>query len=436
MFGGGFFGGGFPPGFGAEMPRPKANDTKYYNILGVSKEASEAEIKKAHKKLALKYHPDKTGGDSEKFKEISEAYEVLRDAEKRKLYDQYGEEGVKEMGNGGPSGGMADIFDMFGGGGRRQQRERRGENVVHRLKVSLEEMYTGGTRKLSLSRNVKCETCTGSGTKSGRRYQCEVCHGSGVQVIMRPLGPGMMQQIQQPCSRCHQTGYAVPAHDACPSCGSKGLVPEKKVFEVHIEPGHKANSKIVLRGEAGLSEPNIQPGDVIFVLEEKPHKTFKRVGNDLIMMKDITLGDALTGITFHVQHLDGRILEVACRPGEVIKPDSFKAIDDEGMPIHGRPYEKGCMYIHFVVKFPDTVDPSSLQLLKRIFPTSQADAPMALDDVEQTHLREVGSKTELEKELRTRHQASREAGGGGAAYESDSDDEMGGRGQRVQCAQQ
>lgn len=420
------------------MPgRPaKSNDTKYYDILGVNKNASDAEIKKAHRKLALKHHPDKNqGATSDKFKEINQAYEVLKDAEKRKIYDQYGEDAIKEgMGSGGGGGGMGDIFDILSGGGRRSQpRERRGENVVHRLKVSLEEMYSGGVRKLSLSRNIKCDTCGGSGTKSGKRYQCDVCHGSGVQVMMRPLGPGMMQQIQQPCSNCNQSGYSVPSYDMCNGCHSKGLLPEKKIFEVHIEKGHKHNAKVVLRGEAGYSEPGIQPGDVIFVLEQKPHKTFKRIQADLVIEKDISLAEALCGTFFYVQHLDGRVLEVTTLPGEVIKPDSWKCINEEGMPVHGRPYEQGNLYIRFSVKFPESLSTAEVQQLKQVLtPPPQPQAPMSEDSPEQVNMRPI---TDMEDELKQRKQYTRNTSS--EAYDSDSEEEGGGRGgQRVQCAQQ
>eukprot|EP00891_Asterochloris_glomerata_P004871 jgi/Astpho2/4871/Aster-05805 len=420
------------------MPgRPgKVDNSRYYDLLGVSKEASDAEIKKAHRKLALRHHPDKSGGDSKKFQEINEAYEVLKDQEKRRLYDQYGEEGVKEMGQGGgPGGGMSDIFEMFTGGGRRggAPRERRGENVVHRLKISLDEMYNGAVRKLSLSRNIKCEPCSGSGTKSGRRYQCEVCHGSGIQVMMRPLGPGMMQQIQQPCQKCGQTGYSVPPNDQCPSCSGRGLIPEKKIFEVNIEKGHKHNAKVVLRGEAGYSEPGIQPGDVVFVLEARPHKVFKRLASDLVMDKEITLSEALTGTTFYITHLDGRSLEVKTEPGEVIKPDSWKCINDEGMPVHGRPFEKGNLYIRFLVQFPDTLSEQQVAALQQILPkpAQQQQSAMDSDDIEQVSLRPI---VDMEEELRARRQFQR--AGGNEAYESDSDEEGAGGGRRVQCAQQ
>ncbi|KAK9832397.1 hypothetical protein WJX74_008846 [Apatococcus lobatus] len=431
--GGGFFGGGMggmPFGGMPEM-RPRKQDNRYYDLLGVNRSSSEPEIKKAFVKLARRMHPDK-GGDPEKFKEINEAYECLKDAEKRKTYDEYGEEAVKEGMGGGGGGGMADIFDLFGGGGggRRQTRERRGDNVTHRLKTSLEEMYTGALRKLSLTRSIKCESCEGTGTKSRRKYQCEVCHGSGVHVIMRPLGPGMMQQIQQACSACGQTGYSVPAGDACHSCHGKKLVPEKKVFEVHIEPGHRNNSKVVLRGEAGCSDPDVQPGDVVFILEARPHKTFRRIASDLVFEKEISLAEALTGTKFHITHLDGRVLEVSSPAGHVIKPDSWKCIEDEGMPVHTQSFYKGNLYIHFSVHFPDTLDEAQVAGLSQIFRVDpNANGHMDVADVEQCSMRSVD---DMEEELKARKNFG--ARHQGADASSDDEDEP--RGGRVQCAQQ
>lgn len=346
FFGGGGFPGGFPYG---EMPgmgggrggagKPPDNQ-RYYDILGVDRNASETEVKKAHRKLALKEHPDK-GGDPEKFKEINEAYETLRDPEKRKIYDQFGEEGLKE-GMGGGGGGPADIFDLFGmgGGGRRggPPRERRSEDVTHKMKVSLDEMYKGNVRKLQMSRSIKCPTCQGSGSKSGKKYTCEVCHGSGVEVKLRPLGPGMMQQIQQRCSKCSGTGSFNPPSDRCGACSGKGLVSDRKVFEVHVEPGHRHGSKVLFRGEAGADAPDVLPGDLIFVLEQKEHPTFKRIGSDLFYEKKVSLVEALTGALLHITHLDNRVLEVNSA-GSIIKPDSWMAIKVR------RGGKKGCVCV-------------------------------------------------------------------------------------------
>eukprot|EP00878_Enallax_costatus_P000525 GHUV01000620.1.p1 GENE.GHUV01000620.1~~GHUV01000620.1.p1 ORF type:complete len:436 (+),score=128.18 GHUV01000620.1:166-1473(+) len=433
--------GGFPfgdmPGFGGGMPRPKkGNSTRYYEILGVSTSATADELKKAHRKLALQHHPDK-GGDSEKFKEINEAYDVLKDPEKRKIYDEYGEEAIKEgMGGGGGGGGMADLFDILSGGGGRRgaPRERKSEDVVHRLNVSLEELYNGVTKKLSLSRKLPCQKCNGTGSKSGKRHTCSTCQGSGVQVHIRPLGPGMVQQIQSRCSDCSGSGYSSIPSDRCSQCNGSCLVSEKKTFEVPIEPGMKNNQKITLRGEAGCTEPGLQPGDVILVLQQKEHDVFTRLPNpaDIVMEKHISLRDALCGCSFTVKHLDDRFIKITSSPGEVIKPNSFKMVPEEGMPVHTRPFIKGNLYIKFEVDFPESVEQEMVSALKEILPSgSEANGLMDSDDAEECHMKPVA---DIEEEIKARARMARQANSN--AYESDDDDDMPRGAQRVQCAQQ
>ncbi|KAG1668475.1 hypothetical protein FOA52_005248 [Chlamydomonas sp. UWO 241] len=435
MFGGGFFGGGMPEGMG--MPRrPKGNSSRYYEILGVPPSSTQDELKKAHRKLALKHHPDK-GGDSNTFKEINEAYDTLKDPEKRQIYDDYGEDAIKEgMGPGGPGGSMNDIFDMFtgggGGGGRgRSQRERKSEDVSHKLAVTLDDLYNGTTKKLSLSRNLPCSPCSGSGTKSGKKYECSTCRGTGVQVHIRPLGPGMVQQIQARCSSCAGSGFGTPASDQCPSCKGKCLVSEKKTFEVHVEQGMKAGARVVLRGEAGCSEPGLAPGDVVLIIAPKEHALFKRVGIDLIMTKSISLSDALCGTSFNLKHLDGRILSVRSADGEVIKPDTFKSLREEGMPIHGRPYQKGNLYIHFKVEFPSKFDAAQIAALRSVLPSTPPRADNADDtDMDSDDIHEAPTLThveDIEDELKSRvHMAK----GGSSAYDDEDDDDPRG-GQRA-----
>ncbi|KAJ6816905.1 dnaJ protein-like protein 2-like [Iris pallida] len=187
----------------------KSDSTRYYEILGVSKSASPDELKKAYRVAALKNHPDK-GGDPEKFKELSQAYDVLNDPEKREIYDQYGEDGLKEgMGAGGSGGhNPFDIFEQFfggggfGGGGSRVRRQRKGEDVVQTLKVSLEELYNGTSKKLSLTRSALCSRCHGKGSKSGASGRCYGCQGSGMKVVTRQIAPGMVQRMQLVCPDC------------------------------------------------------------------------------------------------------------------------------------------------------------------------------------------------------------------------------------------
>lgn len=358
---------------------------------------------------------------------------MLRDPEKRRLYDQYGEDALKE-GMGGGGGGAADIFDLFGMGGGRggRPRERRSDDVVHRIRVGLDELYKGSTRKLQMTRNIKCDKCAASGSRSGKKYPCDTCQGSGVEMKLRQLGPGMMQQIQQRCSRCSGAGYACPPSDRCPSCEGRGLRPDKKVFEVMVEPGMKNGSKIVLRGEAGTDSPDTQPGDLVFVLEQREHPLFKPIGTDLLFEKEVSLVEALTGAHFHIAHLDGRALEVSSA-GQVIKPDSWMRVSGEGMPVPGRPFDRGNLYIHFTVEFPEAVSAQQAAALRAALgePANGA-APMD-DETEVEEVRLVPVE-DIQEEIKARREYERRTGA--SAHDSDSDEEGGRGGQRVACAQQ
>ena len=384
--------------------------------------------------------PARAGGDPETFKSINEAYDVLKDAEKRRIYDDYGEDALKEgMGGGGGGGAssMADLFDMMSGGGGRRRGPQKGEPIVHKLKTSLAEKYNGATRKLALTRKAKCKTCDGTGTKSGRSYVCKTCNGTGVQTHIRQLGPGMIQQVQSKCSACGGTGEYIPPEDKCGKCNGKKFVTEKKIFEVVIEPGMKHGQKIVMKGEAGYTQPGVAPGDLIFVLEQKEHDLFKRKGADLLMSKTITLTEALCGYVFEVEQLDKRKLVISSKPGDkVTKPDSWICINDEGMPVHGAPFQKGNLYINLRVKFPEKISEADCLKLRKMLPqpcSYDADEIDAMeeadDDREQVNSRDVN----IEQELNNRKDFGRSHGN---SYNDSSDDEDGMGGQRVQCHQQ
>ncbi|KAI6669741.1 hypothetical protein NL676_004626 [Syzygium grande] len=410
----------------------KSDNTRYYEVLGVSKHASQDDLKKAYRKAAIKNHPDK-GGDPEKFKELAQAYEVLSDPEKREIYDQYGEDALKEgMGGGGGGHDPFDIFSSFfgggsgfGGGSSRGRRQRRGEDVVHPLKASLEDLYLGTTKKLSLSRNVLCSKCNGKGSKSGASMTCPGCQGTGVKVTIRQLGPSMIQQMQQHCNDCKGTGETINDKDRCPQCKGDKVVPEKKVLEVVVEKGMQNGQKITFPGEADEA-PDTVTGDIVFILQQKEHPKFKRKGEDLFVEHTLSLTEALCGFQFVLTHLDGRQLLIKSNPGEVVKPDSFKAINDEGMPMYQRPFMKGKLYIHFTVDFPESLSPEQLEALQRVLPQKPASqlTEMELDECEETTLHDVN----MEEEMRRKQQAQAEA--------YDEDEDMPSGAQRVQCAQQ
>ncbi|XP_044482218.1 dnaJ protein homolog [Mangifera indica] len=410
----------------------KSNNTRYYEILGVSQNASQDDLKKAYKKAAIKNHPDK-GGDPEKFKELAQAYEVLSDPEKREIYDQYGEDALKEgMGGGGGGHDPFDIFQSFfggspfGGGSSRGRRQRRGEDVVQPLKVSLEDLYQGTTKKLSLARNMICSKCSGKGSKSGASTKCAGCQGTGMKVTIRHLGPSMIQQMQHACNECRGTGETIDDEDRCPACKGEKVVPEKKVLEVFVEKGMQNGQKITFPGEADQA-PDTVTGDIVFVLQQKEHPKFKRKGEDLFYEHTLSLTEALCGFQFVLTHLDGRQLLIKSSPGEVVKPDSFKAINDEGMPLYQRPFMKGKLYIHFTVDFPDSLAPDQVKALAAVLPARPSSelTDMELDECEETTLHDVN----IEEEMRRKQQSQAQE-----AY--DEDDDMHSGGQRVQCAQQ
>ncbi|XP_074268109.1 dnaJ protein homolog ANJ1-like [Silene latifolia] len=411
----------------------KSDNTKYYQVLGVQQNATPDELKKAYRKAAIKNHPDK-GGDPEKFKELAHAYEVLSDPDKRKIYDEYGEDALKEGMGGG--GGMHDPFDIFssffggspfgGGGSSRGRRQRRGEDVIHPLKVSLEDLYGGTTKKLSLSRNVICSKCSGKGSKSGASMTCGGCQGTGMKVSIRQLGPSMIQQMQHPCNECKGTGESISDKDRCPQCKGDKVVPEKKVLEVVVDKGMQNGQKVTFTGEADEA-PDTVTGDIVFVLQQKEHPKFKRKGQDLFYEHTLSLTEALCGFRFVLTHLDGRQLLIKSNPGEVIKPDQFKAVDDEGMPIYQRPFMKGKLYIHFSVEFPESLSLDQVAALEAVLPPkpSMQLSEMELDECEETTMHSVNIEEEMK---RKQAQAQQEA------YDEDDDEPHGG--QRVQCAQQ
>lgn len=366
-------------------------ETRFYDVLGVKPQATTEEIKKAYKKLALKYHPDKNPDEGHKFKEIVSAYEVLSDPEKRKTYDRFGEQAIKEGGsNGGGFGGAPhDMFDMFfrgagffgGGGGSRSEHARQAKNVVHQLAVTLEELYKGSTRKLALQKNVVCLKCEGKGGK--KVETCPNCKGAGIQIQVQQLGINIVQHVQTTCPECRGQGERISPKDRCKHCNGKKTVPERKIIEVHIDKGMQDSQKITFSGE-GDQEPGVEPGDMIIVLDEKEHEVFKRSGNNLIMRMHLELVEALCGFQKVIKTLDDRDLVITSLPGEVIKSGDVKFIQNEGMPQYKNPFEKGRLIIQFLVNFPATIDPAIIPQLEQCLPPR--DEIMIPDNAEEAML--------------------------------------------------
>ncbi|KAL6931079.1 probable Mitochondrial protein import protein MAS5 [Hanseniaspora guilliermondii] len=328
-------------------------ETELYDVLGVSPDATDAQIKKAYRIGALKYHPDKnsTPEASEKFKEMSAAYEILSDPEKRELYDSYGKDGLKNGpgGSGGFGGFPDDIFSQFfGGGSSRPRGPPKGEDIVHNMKVTLEELYKGKTSKLALTRKILCKSCDGKGGPKDAVKKCTSCNGHGIKMVTKQMGP-MIQRYQIPCEACSQTGEIINPAKACKTCKGKKVVDDRKVMEVKIAPGTKNGERIVFKGEAS-QEPGVITGDCIFVVSEQSHPTFKRSGDNLIYDVTIPLVTAITGGKISVKHLSGSYLSIDIIPGEVIAPNTTKVVEGKGMPKKYGGF--GHLVIKFDVEFP------------------------------------------------------------------------------------
>lgn len=380
-------------------------DKKFYEILEVPPTATDHELKKAYRKLALKYHPDKNPNEGERFKLISQAYEVLSDPKKREVYDQYGEEGIKEGGGGGGMHNPMDLFDMFfggGGGGFSQKRETKARDTVHQLSVHLEKLYNGCTKHLKVTRNIICTKCNGVGGAKDGMQKCQTCGGRGVEIFNQQIGPNMVQRIQRNCSQCNGEGEI--NKDPCKACKGKKRVKSEETLEVHIEKGARDGQRIIFYGK-GDQQVGLEPGNVIIVLDELEHPIFKRKGHNLVMEMSILLAEALCGCTKTIETLDKRILVFHMLPGEVIKHNDRRVIAGEGMPVHKNPDQKGDLIIDFKVVFPDKIPPKNIAQLASLLPGNNE--PLVPDDA--THIQLIPV---TESMLRSSRAGEDEYGGG------------------------
>ena len=247
----------------------------------------------------------------------------------------------------------------------------------------------------------------------------------GVKVVIRQLGPGMLQQMQKPCDDCNSQGEVVNEKDRCHSCRGKRVTNETKILEVHVDKGMKDEQKITFRGE-GDQQPDVETGDVIIVLQQKAHDLFQRTGNDLFLPLTISLTEALCGFVYNLKHLDGRHIILRSKPGEVLTPGSVKGIKGEGMPIYRNPFEKGNLYIKFNVEFPENQFISEIKLKQLEAIIRERNEPMDID-LEDEHTEEV--------DLHDFDPSNDRMNGAGRSEAYDSDDEDSRRGPGgIQCA--
>lgn len=350
----------------------------YYKLLGIDKDADERQIKKAYRTLSKKYHPDKNPDDEtaqQKFVEVAEAYDVLTDKELRKIYDQYGHEGVKQHQQGGARGGHAhDPFDLFsrffGGGGHFRQGQRKGPNMEVRINLPLKDFYTGADHDFKVEKQAICQKCEGSGSEDGQRETCPKCRGQGVVIQKQMLAPGIFQQMQMQCDVCGGAGSTV-AH-ACKACGGARVVREEEAFELHVEPGWPKGARVNFENEADES-PDWVAGDlIVHVVEKEPamgkeekERTdgafFRRKDQNLFWREVLSLREAwMGGWTRNLTHLDGHVVPLSRKRGQVVQPGTVEVIEGEGMPIwrHGSTGDEGfgALHVEYVVVLPDEMD--------------------------------------------------------------------------------
>ncbi|KAB5554423.1 hypothetical protein GE09DRAFT_1058768 [Coniochaeta sp. 2T2.1] len=349
----------------------------YYKLLGVTKDATDKQIKSAYKQLSKKYHPDKNPGDptaQEKFVNVAEAYEALSDPELRRIYDQYGHDGVKQKKQGGGFQ-QHDPFDLFsrffGGGGHYGQ--RKGQNAEIKLGISLRDFYTGKTVEFQWEKQQICEECDGTGSEDGHVDTCDTCKGHGVVIQRQMLAPGMYQQVQMRCHACDGRGKTI-AHK-CPVCSGNRVVRKPTTVSVTIERGAPNNARVVYENEADAS-PDYTAGDLIVTLTQKdpdlegdnPDRVdgifFRRRGDDLFWTEVLSVREAWMGDwTRNLTHLDGHVVRLGRKRGEVVQPDHTETVKGEGMPkwhedgdsvYHTT--EFGDLYVTYKVILPDQME--------------------------------------------------------------------------------
>lgn len=348
-----------------------SEEKDYYKILGVERSATADEIKRAYKKVAIKYHPDRNPGDKEaeeKFKQAAEAYDVLRDPDKRARYDQFGAAGVNGAGGfGGFSADSMDINDIFrhfsdifsgsgfggfggfGGGGGASHAVRKGDDMRMKVKLTLAEIATGVTKRFKLRKQVHCPECGGSGCEKGHAPEtCETCHGCGFVLRTQRSMFGMMQ-TQAPCPTCHGEGTIIK--HACSHCHGNGVVQGEEIVEIKIPAGVGEGMMINVPEKGNAAPRGGINGDIQVIIEEAPHPDLIRDENDLIYNLLLTVPQATLGDTVEVPTIDGKA-RIKIEPGT--QPGTALRLRGKGLPaVQGYGYGKGDIVVNISVYIPE-----------------------------------------------------------------------------------
>ena len=352
----------------------------YYKILGIDKNATEEDVKKAYRRLAHQHHPDKTGGNEAKFKEINEAYQILSNKEKRQQYDQFGQVFGEGSGQGGPwgfgfgfdpsninmedLGGVGDIFDMFfeGMGVKKKRRTyRRGVDLEVALEISLEESFQGTDKKIKIKTYDNCAKCNGLGHFPKEGFaQCSACGGRGEIKESRSTFFGNFSQVKT-CAKCFGAGQ-IP-NKTCKDCGTTGRIQTEKEIIINIMTGVNNGQiiKMTKMGEAG--ERGAEKGDLYIHIKVRPHSEFQREGDDLFIKKELNLVDVLLGTKVRVKIISGGALEIDI-PENYNLSEKFK-IRGEGMPRLGG-YGRGDLYIQFEIRTPNKLSGKAKKILEEL----------------------------------------------------------------------
>lgn len=347
----------------------------FYDILGVSKNASPEEIKKAYRQMAIKFHPDKNPGDKaaeDKFKEAAEAYEILSDQDKRRKYDQFGHAGVgSSAASGGHAGGfsMDDIFsqfgDIFGGGGfggfggQRGRRVNRGSNLRVKVKLTLEEISTGIEKKLKIAKFISCDKCHGSGSANGSMNTCSTCRGAGqvTQVVNTPLG---RMQTATTCPACNGEGQTIS--EKCKQCHGDGVMRGEEMISVRIPAGVHEGIQLSVNGKGNAGPRGGVAGDLIVVIEEAPHEFLMRDGNNLFYEHHASIPDAALGTSVEIPTLEGKArikIEPGTQSGKVLR------LKGKGLPdING--YSRGDLLVNIQVWTPTHLSSEEKKLIEKL----------------------------------------------------------------------